>query len=728
MRNLCSVALLLWLAGPLAAQQPGLEPAEPPAARAVRAAVPVALDGVLDEAAWARAVPVTRFLQKEPREGAPASEATEVRILFDARNIYFGILCRDSDPAGIRATELRRDDSLANDDIFELILDTFHDRRSGYLFRINPLGTKYDASVANDGTATNANWDEQWEASTRVTAEGWTAEIAIPFKSLRFLSGEQVVWGLNFHRDIKRKNEEVFWTAHNRDFQFAEVSRAGSLEGLEGIQGFTLRLKPYFATGGSQLVESGHTRTKHLTDIGIEDAKFLVTPQLALDLTVNPDFAQAEVDEAQVNLTRFGQFFPEKREFFQERAGIFDFGSAERIGQPQVLLFHSRSIGLSASREAIPIYGGLKLTGKQGPLDIGVLNMQTRRDHETPAQNFTAVRVKGNLLARSHVGAIFTRNTAGLAGNANRAGGVDASFTFWRNLNLRGFLARSDSGNRPGGRPDGRKDGEWAGQAVLDWESDRIEFTLEHISIQENFNPEMGFVPRGNLKRNFVELDYQPRPRIRGVRQMEFGSEFELITNQEGRLETRDIEAEWGAEFESGDTVNLTLTRTLERLAEPFPIRSGGVVPPGSYEFNDYQFQYRGFRGRRVSGSFTFGAGDFFHGTRRRLEIAPQIKPSEKLSLEPGYEWNRIHLPDGTFTTQEFNGKVNYAFSQRWLTATTVLVNSQDQQYTFNFRLNYILRSNDDLFIVYNETRSYGAGPGLDNRALIVKLTYSLDW
>ncbi|MGH9785868.1 MAG: hypothetical protein ACRD88_16990, partial [Terriglobia bacterium] len=270
-------------------------------------------------------------------------------------------------------------------------------------------------------------------------------------------------------------------------------------------------------------------------------------------------------------------------------------------------------------------------------------------------------------------------------------------------------------------------DGEWAGQALLDWESDRIEFTLEHVSIQKDFNPEMGFVPRGNIKRNFAELDYQPRPNIEGIRQMEFGSAFEYITNQQGELETRALELEWGTGFESGDAVNLQFTRTLERLAEPFPIRGGGTVPVGAYRFNEYQMSFESFRGRRISGEFTFAAGDFFNGSRTRLEIAPQFKPSQKLSFEPGYEWNKISLPDATFTTNEFNGKVNYSFSQRWLTAATFLLNSQDQQYTFNFRLNYILRSNDDLFIVYNETRNYGSGAGLDNRALIVKVTYSLD-
>ena len=690
------------------------------ATTAVRIEESLVLDGRLDEESWSQAPPVTGFLQKEPREGAPASEKTEVRILFDARNIYFGVFCYDSNPGGIRATELRRDDPFRNDDIFELILDTFHDHRNGYLFRINPLGTKYDATVANDGLTINENWDEKWEVGTQITEQGWSAEISIPFKSLRFLSDERIVWGVNFHRDIKRKNEEVFWTAFNRDFSFEEVSQAGHLEGLTEIQGFTFRLKPYFTTGGSHVVRDGQNETEHLTDIGIEDAKYLITPQLALDLTVNPDFAQADVDEAQVNLTRFSRFFPEKREFFQERAGIFQFGTGERSGRPHALLFHSRRIGLSEDQEEIPIWGGLKLTGKQGPLDLGVLNMQTKREGSTPGQNFTAVRVKGNILARSYVGAIFTRNTAGLEGDGNQAAGVDGSFTFFRNLNLRGFLTKSDSAQL--------QDGQWAGQGLIDWESDRIEFSLEHVNIQEDFNPEMGFVLRDNIKRTVAEFDYQPRPNIDLIRQLEFGATFDYIANQEGQMETRVFELEWSAEFESGDDMNLTFLRTFERLVDPFPIRGSDVaVPVGDYEFNELQATYRAFRGRKLSGNLEFSTGGFFNGSRTRFAISPQFKPTQNLSFEPGYEWNKISLPEISFITQEFNGEVNYSFSQKWLTRTTFLLDSQEQEYTVNFRLNYIFRPGDDLFVVYNETRSYGTGGQLQNRALIVKLTFSLD-
>ncbi|MEE8176508.1 MAG: DUF5916 domain-containing protein, partial [Acidobacteriota bacterium] len=597
--------------------------------------------------------------------------------------------------------------------------------RSGYLFRINPLGTKYDATVADDGQRTNRDWDEKWEAKAQIHEQGWSAEIAIPFKSVRFLSSGRLVWGVNFHRNIKRKNEDVFWTAHSRDFSFNEVSRAGNLEGLAEIQGFTFRIKPYFTTGGSQVVRRGLKESDHLTDFGIEDAKYMITPQLTLDLTVNPDFAQTDVDEAQVNLTRFSRFFPEKREFFQEGSGIFNFGPGGGFGRPDVLLFHSRRIGLSEDREEIPIWGGLKLSGKQGPLDLGLLNMQTRSSGETPGQNFTVVRVKGNILARSYVGAIFTRNTAGagIGATGNRSAGVDASFTFFRNLNLRGFLARTDTAPL--------EEGKWAGQGLIDWESDRFEVSLEHFSIpkEENFNPEMGFVGREDSKRTVAEFDYQPRPNIDLIRQMEFGTAFEYISNQEGALETREFELEWGAEFESGDNVNLQFTRTFDRLVEDFDIRGvDATVPAGDYKLNEYQFMYRSFRGRKLSGNISFAAGDFFNGKRTRFDISSQFKPTQNLSFEPGYEWNKISLPDVSFTTQEFNGEVNYSFNQKWLTRTTVLLDSQDQEYTVNFRLNYIFKPGDDLFVVYNETRSYGSGGGqLQNRALIVKLTFSLD-
>lgn len=711
----------------------GAQATQSPRLQAARVSAPIVVDGLLSEESWAEAEPITQFVQRDPEEGAPASERTEVRVLFDNQQIYFGVVCTDSNPAGIRATELRRDNNFDNDDIFEIILDTFFDRRNGYLFRINPLGTQYDETVTNEGQNNNRNWDEKWDSQARITDTGWTAEIAIPFKSVRFLradEAEEMVWGVNFHRTIKSKNEDVYWTAYNRDFNFDEVSRAGRLEGLSGIEGFRFRLKPYFTTGGSKTFDDGLFRTKHLTDVGIEVAKFVITPQLTLDMTINPDFAQTDVDEAQVNLTRFPVFFPERREFFQEGAGLFDVGTGGGGfggNSSRVLLFHSRRIGLSESREAIPIFGGAKLTGKQGAFDIGAINMQTDRFQESSGdilagQNFTVLRVRRNVLARSYIGGILTRNTEGAVGPYNVTGGLDASFTFLQNLNFRAFLARSDSRASAGN--------ELAGQASIEWDSDRFGFGLDHVSIQENFSPPMGFVPRPDIKRTQAEASYSPRPNIRYIRQMDIGVSTEYISNQAGDLEERDAEISFQTEFESGDDIQLQFSRSFERLREEFDIEGGTIIPPGDYRSDEFQISAETYDGRAISGEFQLGMGDFYTGRQTTLEFGPQFKITSNLSIDPSYEWNRISMPGGLrFSTHEFNGSVNYAFNRRWLTRTTVQLNSQDKEYLFNFRLNYIFRPGDDIFVVYNESRNYGSGitNRLQDRAFIVKFTYSLD-
>jgi len=703
---------------------PSADP-QTPVIRAVRISETILVDGVLDEGSWSQAAPSTTFLQKDPQEGAPATEGTQVRLLFDARNLYIAVLCHDSNPSGIRATELRRDQTLESDDVFELILDTLHDHRSAYLFRINPLGTLHDATITNEGQVVNTNWSEKWSAAARITEQGWSAEIQIPFKTIRFTAGEEIVWGINFHRTIKRKNEDVFWTAHNRNYKFEEVSRSGHLQGLSEIQGFTMRVKPFFTTGASKTVEDGVEDTEHLTDAGIEDAKFMLTPRLALDLTVNPDFAQADVDEAQVNLSRFDRFFPEQREFFQEGSGIFEFGiPGEFFRGPELLLFNSRRIGLSDNRREIPIYGGLKLTGKQGPFDIGLLNMQTRRsNNDLAGQNFSVARVKMNVLSRSYLGGIFTRSTAGATGSFNRTAGTDASFTFLENLNIAGLLAWNDAPLAA--------DDEWSGHAKVEWDSDRFNFKVAQTNIQENFLPGLGFVQRAEegwkgIQHSTLGGAYRPRPGIPLVRQFEFAAFVDYFANQEGLLDTREWEAGWTTEFESGEEFAVEYSRNFERLLRPNR-RLG--LRPGDYAWHEVRIALDTFRGRPLSASTMMFVGEFYNGTATRVDVSLEFRPSPNLSLEPGISLNRISLPGApSFTTKESNAQVNYSFSQKWLTRTTFVLNSQDKEYGLNVRLNYIFRPEDDLFIVYNETRTYGDGGGLVNRALIAKMTYSFDF
>lgn len=697
-----------------------------PTAVATRVNETITLDGRLDEASWALAQPVTDFRQRDPQEGEPASERTEVRILFDHRQLYLGVVCYDSNPAAIVATELRRDGQMEGDDIFEAIFDTFHDHRNGFRFRVNALGTMRDQSVTNEGQSSNDNWDEKWDAKARITAEGWVAEIAIPFKALRFNADGGSVWGMNLHRTIIRKNEDVFWSGYKRGYTLTRVSGAGHLEGLSDIEGFRFRLKPYVVGTALQLPTARGQSTTERGQVGLEDAKYMVTPQLALDVTVNPDFAQTDVDQAQVNLSRFSLFFPEKREFFQEGSGTFQFGTGSRFGgSTDFLLFHSRRIGLSEDRQELPIIGGLKLAGKQGPLEMGLLNMQTGRDGNRPGQNFSVLRLKRNILSASYVGAMLTRNTGSPLGGSNQALGVDTNFRFLRYLTINGFLSKSFS--------TGLDEKDWAGRGNIRWASDRYVFGLERLQVDENFRPEMGFVRRAEpgwkgLEETQAEVGYSPRPRISWIRQFNISATLDDLANRDGVPETRAAAVAFGAALQSGDSVHVDFTRNFERLVRPFRIAGGGgTVPVGDYRFNAFSARYTAALGRRISGSIGVTEGGFFDGTITSVDLSPSLRVNPNLTLVPSFEWSQITRHGVPFTTRELNAQIDYSLSHKWLTRTTLVMNSQNQEALANFRLNYIFRPGDDLFFVFSESRGYGDAGGLINRAFTVKLTYSLD-
>jgi hypothetical protein len=692
-----------------------------PTATAVRAAGPIVIDGRFDEESWSSAPIISELIQRDPNEGAPATERTEIRILFDNRKLYFAVYCFDSNPSGIVATELRRDDDLETDDSFEIMIDTFHDHRNGYRFRVNALGTMRDEAVTGEGQARNENWDENWETSGRITEDGWLAEIAIPFKAMRFAStnGTPTEWGINFHRTVMRKNEELFWSGFRRGYTFTRISGAGHLVGLSDMEGFQYRVKSYVNGGAFQTPAD----TSYKGKVGIDDIKYMLTPDLALDVTINPDFAQADVDQAQVNLSRFSLFFPEKREFFQEGAGTFSFGGGG-FGN-DLVLFHSRRIGLSDDRLEIPIMGGVKITGKQGPLEVGVLNMQTRPAYNLAGQNFSAARLKANILGRSFVGGMLTRNTGSPLGGDNIAAGFDSYFNFYRYLTINASLAKTDS--------TGLDEKDWSYRGRVAWASDRFDINLARLRIEENFRPEMGFVGRAEpgwtgVERTQGSFGYNPRPGGTLIRQFGMSTSFDYITNQEGYLDTRDLGVGFSTTFQAGDIVSVDLSRNFERLVEPFRIRGGGgTVPIGDYRFNQFSTSYTGHRGRRISGGVTFSRGGFFDGTITTVSLEPSFRPNANLSVIPSFEWNRIERHGSAFITREVNTEINYALNHQWLTRTAVTMNSQDRQVLLNARLNYIFRPGDDLFVVYSEDRRYGDLGGLVNRAFIVKITYSID-
>jgi len=684
------------------------------------------VDGVLDDAVWDQSAPLSDFQQRDPQAGAPASEYTAVRIVYTKEAIYFGFRCDDSQATEIIATERRRDQDLTKDDSVALILDTFHDRRNAFLFRTNSLGTQFDALLTEEGLDINVSWDEKWEAEANRNEEGWTAELMIPFKSLRM--GPQGEWGLEMERLIRRKNEAGYWNTYNRDFKFEDVSQAGLLSGLEeASQGLRWRIKPYALGGFEQFPNSmGETVTHNLSTIGLEVLKFRPTPALTLDVTVNTDFAQTEVDDLITNITRFPLFFPERREFFLEGAGIFEFGTGVGIREDRDFkLFFSRRIGLSPDGDLIPIIAGARFTGRAGPYAIGLLNMQTDTALGIQGSNFGVYRVKRSVLERSSVGAMFTNRQSSLDGDYNRAFGVDGNFVFADNLKIQGFVAKTETPTLP--------EDDWSAFGRILWDSDFLLAGAEHLLVQRNFKPEIGFVPRPDQRKTTLQFGVRPRPESDLIRQLVFRTRMDYTQNQDGKQESMQYHFfTWETRFESGDRIMIDFHRNFERLFEPFPIRPDITIPPGTYRGGNILLLWDGAPQRKIAGvemiRFSYERG-FFDGSRVELRIEPQIKLSEALSFDVSYVLDEVDLPYGDFTSQVINTRANYSFSNKWLTSATVQYSSLDDFVNFRFRINYIYRPGDDIFFIYNEGRNVDElESGLVGRSIMLKWTRSFDF
>ncbi|MEE8348118.1 MAG: DUF5916 domain-containing protein [Acidobacteriota bacterium] len=719
------LGLLFWGAagvGMTAAQSvnPGTKTAQ--AQRVEEAPV---IDGDFTEAVWADAPIVSHFSQRNPEEGEMATERTEVRIIYNDQSIFFGVICYDSEPDAIIAMERARDGgsggggfngAFQSDDTFEIILDTFHSHQDGFLFRTNPLGTKYDSWITDEGSLTNANWDELWNVATSRNEAGWTAEIEIPFQSIRMSDDPEQVWGIDFKRNIRRKNEEVIWSNYRRNFDFAQVSQAGDLFGLRNISSeHKLRIKPYVTAGASRVLSDGLPKTQHLFDAGLEDVKYQLTSSLILDFTLNPDFAQAEVDEQVSNLTRFSVFFPEKREFFQENASLFEFGP--RGFRPELKLFHSRTVGLSEDREPIGIIAGLKLTGQLQGLEVGVFNAQTEEFKGTPGSNYSAVRVRKKVLPRSNVGVMMTNRQSGLEDDYNRTLGVDGSFVFFENLSLESFFALSQT-------PDLEED-EWAARPLrVSWDTDFLSAGAEHSIIGRNFNAEMGFIPRTDMKKSALDFQINPRPGSEAIRQLDFSVNVDYITNLDNIIETREQEVAFRIDFESGDRIRFGYTRTFEYLDEGFLLRGIVPVPAGSYDGSRWSINLNPYRARRFSGRIQFQREHFWDGNRTTFNWTPQIRWSDSLSFEVQYRWDKLKLPGGDLSSKVSNIRMNYNVSNDWLTSTTLQYDNVEDLLNLNFRLNWIYQPGDDLFLVFSQTRQS------DNtdRGVILKFTHSFDF
>lgn len=708
--------VLLLLCSPTA---PAAQDQVPPAIEAHRAQQAPVIDGRLDEAVWQGVQAVTGFWQKEPAEGQPATEETRIRILYDQSHLYVGIELAETAQSDIRATEMRRDNSMESDDTFTLLLDTFHDHRNAFVFRLNPLGTRFDALVRNESDDLDSDWDEQWTAAAAVGEQGWSAEFAIPFKVLRFDADREQVWGVNFERLIKRKNESAYWAGWDRNYRFTHVSQAGHLVGLQDIkQGERLRIRPYVVAGVEALAAVASPEgTRWLRDVGLDDLKYAVTSNLTADLAVNPDFAQTEVDTQQVNLTRFSLFFPEKRQFFIEGAESLRMGvGSTGYGSPPLDLFYSRRVGLSPGGVPIPVLAGGKLTGKVGGFDVGVLNVQTDTTKDAAGENFGVARLRKELFQRSYVGGIFTNRYS--EGRFNRVVGADARFVLKDHFTLTGLAAKAlTSATGESG---------WTQHLGADWTDDFFHAAATYLKIDPEFDPGIGFVERHDRMIS-TEVSVKPRPGGRFIRQFEFTPAATFHHNAQGVLETRELEFEAETAFQSGDEIHLAIGNSTEQLPDPFEISDNVILPPGLYRWNTFRAGVMSFEGRAVSGRIMAEGGGFYNGTRRSLEIEGGVRLSEHLSFDPSYNFNDIDLTQGSFNTHLLGVRANVSFTTNLLTSAYLQYNSEGELANLQLRVNYIFRTIDNFYIVVNETRfTGGLFDGLSNRSLVIKTTYSL--
>jgi hypothetical protein len=694
-----------------------------------RAQGPITLDGRLDEPSWAGAPVAEGFIQNDPREGEPATYDTQVRLLYDDRALYIGVFAADPEPEQIIVNELRKDFNTATADGFQVVIDTFRDRRNGYQFAVNPGGAKWDSQMSNEGREQNANWDGIWDAGTRIGEDGWYAEIEIPFKTLKFGPEEMQTWGINFQRRLRRRNENSYWSPLRRIHQLSRVSMAGSYEGLQGLTpGANVRVKPYALANLNQL--AGRSLDKDY-DVGF-DVKYGVTSGLTWDFTVNTDFSQVEADEQQVNLTRFSLFFPEKRDFFLENSGVFQFGAGTTVGaggvngrpaSQDMIFFFSRQIGLSPTGDAIPLLAGSRITGRAGAWSVGALNIQQRAHNSIPSTNFTALRARRDILANSDVGVMFLNKDPN-GGDYNRAFGADANFRFFRDLtvNLAGARSATPSSRMPGSGDD------WYSKSGVGYRGSVLETRAAYQTIGSRFNDEMGFVPRVGVDHfgGFFGTHLRPTKLSGWLRETFPHFQIENFTKRSGGgLESRYVDWHWLIALQNSSFVEVGTNPNDEVIDRRFTINSPRriVVDPGRYSFTEYFVLAGSNAAAPVSMNLRYGNGEFYDGYRRTYTVGGTVRMNEHVNLSLSDQINDIDLPSGAFVTHLVTGRVNYYFNTRVFVNALVQYNTDTNQWSSNVRLDIIHRPLSDLYLVYNERHDSRSG-ALISRAIIAKATY----
>ena len=706
-------------------------------AQAVRVEHAPRLDGTLDDPIWQQAIPITDFRQREPYEGQPATEHTAVRVLYTRNEVYFGIVCRDSVANGPVATQLRRDVTQELDDYFEIIIDSRQDRRNAYVFQINPLGTQRDALITDEqevGETQDGDpgWDGVWTSEARRTPDGWTATIAIPFSTLNFMRSRDVVWGVNFKRFIRRKNEEDLWSAWRRTFGASKISQAGELHGITEIgSGRLFTVKPYALGGFSHLPAdanaSGLTPGTTALHTGGVDVKIGLRSNLVANLTANTDFADSDVDVQQFNLTPYKLFFPEKRQFFLENAGVFAFPLS--LGQSADQLFFSRQIGIDPiTGQEVPINGGGKVTGTLAGFELGAMDVDTRTSGPNLGANYAVLRVKRSLWGTgSYVGVMgIDKRSPDVPADFNQTSGVDGRFVLFKNLVLNGYAAQT--------RTSGFSSGQTNLGAGLNFRSNWLDLIAEHRKIGPNFNPEVGFLERADCICDYADATFKTRPKLQGVRELQFEGFLFHAPDTHHVVQTQEWQTTFRADFHNGSYTDDDIVDVFaQRLTIPFNIYKNVNIPVGVYNWTRHQLTYGSAQDRRVMVQFYERFGSYYNGSLNEARVRASYRANERLSFSLSPQWNRFRLPiaDGNFSVVFGALETDYAFS-RFLSLSTILQidTANNQAASANIRLRWNYRPDSDLFVIYTAGQKFASlaatNPAqfYENR-FVVKYTYS---
>ena len=688
---------------------------------------PLSLDGRLDEPAWQRAA-LTDFVQAEPREGLPATERTEVWLAHDEANLYVAAYLHDSQSPTVN--DIRKDFAENTQDIFQVILDTFRDRRNGYVFMTNAEGAKGDRQVANEGREVNQSWDAVWEVATARVEDGWSLEMAIPFRALRFRPGDGA-WGINFGRTIRRNNEVAYWSPIPRAYTFNRLSLAGDLTGLPHASGGRdLRFKPFALAGTVR--ETGGDSFEGQAELGL-DVKYRLTEGLTLDVTANPDFAQVEADEQRVNLTQFSLFFQEKREFFLENSGLFYVGDAARnlrirltpTPDEDLLLFFSRRIGIGEDGTPLPIRGGVRLTGQAAGLSVGSLWMRTGSAAGTAGSDYGVVRIRKNVLRASDIGGFFqVRDQVDQEGDYNRVFGLDAYIRFPGELDWSSYYAWSQSPLFTSG--------EYAWRSSLNREGNFHHVKLGLMEIGEGFTNDTGFFRRTGIRKYFIDWGIRPRPesfRAIGVREIHPHITWNYYDDLDGDIVAKRLHSGVTFFLESGGNVQLATDASTETISDPFTLDSRvDPIPPGRWDWTTWVLSGATDASRLVSLNYRGTVGGLWSGTQRSFSGGLTLRPSYKFRSTVSLQRTSADLdePDASFVKTFWTARTNYSFNRNMFVDALVQYDPASKLLNSNIRFNLIHHPLSDLFLVWNEQR-FETGEGIrPGRSLTLKLTQML--